>query len=391
MAARNIPVLTSRVMMCGVLTAVWVSVAFAVTSVQAQTEESQQAGKTIMARGDVIATDPQQRRELSRRDPVFMQDLVATGINSAAQLRMADGGMLSLQEDSELNILDYEFNPSSREGKVRMSLLKGGLRTVTGLIQQSSDNYQLTTPVASIGVRGTHYEAEMRNSDLFLAAWNGIIDVRVSTGTVQPAFSLGPTQQFQFAVVHADGTVEFLLAPPTAFAKGHSRTREFETLTAYPFEFAMLSLSELVDHNDAHVNNDFITGDWILSEGETFNRSGQVVFDDVIFASLTSTQGLASDFAMSMSVDFSASRITTGNLSFNDEGGAWFAAFNGNIDTQGLDVSINFASHNNQIARGVLDGIFIDNESAILGNFALSEQEQPDIQAGGTFLIRDKP
>ena len=49
------------------------------------------AGKTIMARGEVNATNEVGERELKRRAPVFIEDSVKTGLVSATQLRMIDG------------------------------------------------------------------------------------------------------------------------------------------------------------------------------------------------------------------------------------------------------------------------------------------------------------
>ena len=84
------------------------------------------SGKTIIAKGKVSAEANSQSRQLERRSPVFQADKITTGLNSMTQLRMSDGGLLALQEDSELEISNYEFNASTNKGSISMSLLKGG-------------------------------------------------------------------------------------------------------------------------------------------------------------------------------------------------------------------------------------------------------------------------
>ena len=70
------------------------------------------AGKTIIARGNVYATETTtaKDRKLRRRSPIYGVDVVKTDANSKTQLRMTDGGMIALKENSELVISKYEFD-----------------------------------------------------------------------------------------------------------------------------------------------------------------------------------------------------------------------------------------------------------------------------------------
>lgn len=361
-------------------------------------QENADAGKTVMARGAVNAVSEVSNRALKRRSPVFLSDTVETGEQSAAQLRMIDGALLSLQEQSELSIASYQFNPTDNQGTVRMSLLKGGLRTITGALQKGDENYQLTTPVASIGVRGTHYEAELVEQDLYLAAWDGIIDVAVSVGE-KLSFSLGPEQAYRFAIVYADGTVSFLLSAPKLFASGYSPALPIQTtelqmaglqsqpsdaLAGLPLEAESafgVSASQLTD-------NERLTANWIPASVFETERSGSVLFNDPVNFSLQSSAGPVSDFSMRMEVNFSSATIPVGDLSFNDSEGEWFAAFNGVVNDDLLDISVNFVSHNNNLATGNIDALLIDAATGVLGNISLSEIDDPGIYAGGSFELR---
>jgi len=118
------------------------------------------AGKVLLVQGRVVAVDPEgTTRVLERAAQVFEGDTLVTEARSRAQVRFSDGGLLSLRPRSEFRIERYRFEkkPSGQESAF-FRLLKGGFRTVTGLIGSSNrDDYRVETPVATIGKRGTHY------------------------------------------------------------------------------------------------------------------------------------------------------------------------------------------------------------------------------------------
>ena len=370
---------------------------FSVVSVSAQVDQS--AGKTIMARGDVNASNQDSgQRALVRRSPVYMVDNVTTGQLSATQLRMIDGGLLSLQETTELAIVDYEFDAESQQGSVNMSLLKGGLRTVTGALQSDQNNYRLKTPIASIGVRGTHYEAELFEGDLYLAGWEGTIDISVDATNY--SFSLGPKEDFRFAIVRSDGSVEFLLAAPFIFTDGHSNDLIADaTLGELPNTFSLVSARQGIStffafepvfaedtYGETFIDNDRLVSR-ILPDPQGIMRTGSATYSQLTNSDFISTAGAVSDLNVSITVNFTTSSIPSGNLSFNDANGEWFAVFNGLIDANQLDLNVNFASHNNNLADGFIDALLIDNATSILGNVSLFEINQPAIQAGGSFEL----
>lgn len=359
----------------------------------------EEAGKAIMARGEVIATAETASRALARRSPVFTVDLVSTGTNSVTQLRMVDGGLLSVQPSTELAIANYEFDAQSTAGNVSMSLLKGGLRTVTGALQKSGNNYQLKTPVASIGVRGTHYEAEMHEGDLYLATWHGIIDIEVLAGTQNQQFSLGPELAYKFAIVRANGEVEFLLGVPAVFAAGHSNL-EIDSLLAnedpdfVPVEAGSagedLTILPAMTTKDSQefFDNSRLVSSWLPYDSAIFSRTGVATYNQLEQDSVVSSLGQISGLTISLKVDFDTARVPTGNLSFNDSTGEWFAVFDGVVEQGSLDLNVNFASHANNLAEGEISGLLIDSASGVLGNFNLSEVVDNSVHAGGAFVIR---
>jgi len=366
-------------------------------------------GKTIMAKGDVNAKNAETQRQLSRKAPVFDSDLVRTGELSASQFRMVDGALLTMQAESDLAIDSYQFDPQTQQGQVQMSLLKGGLRTVTGALQHQQGNYKLLTPVASIGVRGTHYEAELIEGDLYLAGWQGIIDVLVTAGNTAQQFSLGPNQTYRFAIVRANGEVEFQLRSPMAFASGYSNELLEQGVndTVTPM---YAGIANITSNNEPQLaskllsdasyqgqivasrwlGNELLTATWVPDSLNSITRQGSATFDQIEQSSLVSSGGDVTDFNMTMTVNFDSARIPTGNLSFVDPNGEWFAAFDGVVEQNALQLSVNFASHGNNLATGNIQAVLIDQAKGILRNVALREANNSNNAAGGGFLLRQQ-
>lgn len=92
-------------------------------------------------------------------------DTVDSG-TGRVQLRFTDGALVSLQPESRFRIDDYRFDgKTDGSEKGFFSLLKGGLRTISGWIGRvHRSGYRVDTPTATIGIRGTEYSAVLGNS-----------------------------------------------------------------------------------------------------------------------------------------------------------------------------------------------------------------------------------
>lgn len=125
------------------------------------------------------------QRTLGKGGEVGNGDAVVTGDRGRAQLRFSDGGMVSLQPGTEFKIDDYRYSDQGGEEKGFFSLLKGGMRTITGLIGRSNrSSYQVTTSVATIGIRGTEYTAGLNpaGNELLVHTGEGLVEVCNNAG-----------------------------------------------------------------------------------------------------------------------------------------------------------------------------------------------------------------
>lgn len=119
-------------------------------------------GEITHLSGAVIARRADgQSRILSVRSDVQEGDLLATTENSYARIKWNDGGEVVLRPNTQLKIDVYKYEESRPQAdNVVMSLIKGGLRSVTGLLGRRNPSvFRMVTPSATIGIRGTHFGA----------------------------------------------------------------------------------------------------------------------------------------------------------------------------------------------------------------------------------------
>lgn len=116
-------------------------------------------------------------RLLSEKSQVREGDTIATERDSWAQLRFTDGGQVTLRPNTQIKVDGYQFTEGQPQtDNFAMSLLKGGMRAVTGLIGRrgSRDAYRMTAATATVGIRGTTFTLIILPSgSLELAVFDG--------------------------------------------------------------------------------------------------------------------------------------------------------------------------------------------------------------------------
>lgn len=117
------------------------------------------AGRIDLVEGDVrLFNAARQERPARLGGEVNEGDALQTGANGEVHLAMADGGQLAIRPNTRLAIASYRADGGSDDKSV-FSLLEGAMRSITGWIgRYNQQNYQIRTPTATIGVRGTDHE-----------------------------------------------------------------------------------------------------------------------------------------------------------------------------------------------------------------------------------------
>lgn len=100
---------------------------------------------------------------LSTKSDVLAGDTLQTEKDSYAQVRFTDGGIVTLKPGTRFAVHSYGFDPGkAADDNLVFRLIKGGLRTVTGLIGKrgNRDAFRMESTTATIGIRGTSFEAD---------------------------------------------------------------------------------------------------------------------------------------------------------------------------------------------------------------------------------------
>ncbi|MCY4470941.1 MAG: FecR family protein [Thiotrichales bacterium] len=125
---------------------------------------NQPIGTTVFARGAVTASVENDIRLIGHGTPIYERDVLTTGQDSFAIVRLDDGTEMSLRPNTVFRIDEYVIR-RGRES-VQFNLFKGGLRTVTGeAVERRPEAFELVTPVATIELLGTDFSARLCEDD----------------------------------------------------------------------------------------------------------------------------------------------------------------------------------------------------------------------------------
>ena len=180
------------------------------------------AGRVLLLQGSATAVRGAQEVPLARGVTVETGDLLRVAEGSSLQVRFTDESVVALRANTQFKIEDYKFSENGTGDKSVFSLLKGGLRTITGLIgKRTPEAYAVRGITATIGIRGTHFSAvncagDCTNADGSQAEdglYGGVTDGRIVVTNQAGESEFGREQYF---VVTSSNTLpKPLLAPPS--------------------------------------------------------------------------------------------------------------------------------------------------------------------------------
>ena len=166
--------LTRQALLLGIISAAYPMTGYCVAAGYAE---------FLIGNVEAVAADGS-RRALTKGSEIIVGDAINTAAGSRAQVRFTDGGYVSLQPNTVFRVDEFNYkNKTDGEEKGYFSLLKGGLRAITGAIGKVNRNtYRVATASATIGIRGTGYKAEIRDDGLFVSVGEGAISLTNNAG-----------------------------------------------------------------------------------------------------------------------------------------------------------------------------------------------------------------
>lgn len=156
------------------------------------------SAKLLSAQGDIRALDSSgARRSLVDGASVYPGEIVEMGAAAKGVLAFRDESRLTLGANTRFRIDSFVFDDKNpADGRFLVSLLRGSMRALTGLIGRANNrNVGFTTATATIGIRGTGLdldcgEAEIAESCSFFT-WLGSIEVTPSAPLAAQTLGLG--------------------------------------------------------------------------------------------------------------------------------------------------------------------------------------------------------
>ena len=153
-------------------------------------------GQIVQAKGKAFAISAKkENRQLAVGSEVYVGDRLFTGADGYLRLSMIDDARIDLRCNSEMLIEDYQLLRAGNRSVIY--LLKGSLRKITGSIGKlANDLYEMKTPMATVGVRGTDYalrvlqshgcdgSVDVNSDGLFVRVNQGAIDLKNKSGQV---------------------------------------------------------------------------------------------------------------------------------------------------------------------------------------------------------------
>src|SRR4051794_15647348 len=154
-------------------------------------------GVAATVRNTVSQIEPRATR-IIKGDDVVRDELVRTAADSDAKFVLRDNTNLSLGPGSTLR-LDRAVFDDPKAGDIAIKLTAGAFRFITG--DSNKEAYVITTPVATMGIRGTEFDVKVDKDKRENT-------IRLGSGQVHvcvPAQCLDLTHPGDSTVIKADG------------------------------------------------------------------------------------------------------------------------------------------------------------------------------------------
>jgi hypothetical protein len=176
--------------------------------------QQKRVGEAAVVKNEVVRVEASGASQINVGDSVLRDETVRTGLNSAARLIMADSTNLSLGPSATLKLDRTVFDDEHSYRDIAIRLTTGAFRFVTGHSEKTA--YKITTPIATIGVRGTTLDILSQRGKTTVVLQDGAS--RVCTLNFQ---CIELTQPGETAVITSAGgktTIQKTNTPPWTFA-----------------------------------------------------------------------------------------------------------------------------------------------------------------------------
>ncbi|MDO8465174.1 MAG: FecR family protein [Gallionella sp.] len=158
---------------------------------------------------------------------IYEKQTISTAQDGEVHLATVDGGIIALRQNTVFRVDEYKADGDSGD-KIFMSLARGAIRSITGWIGKfNAPSYRITTPTATIGIRGTDHETTViEDADGDEPGTYDIVNEGVTVLKTQYGESEVTPEKFAFAPKHRAVAPFFLAQKPVFWAKRKLKIEE---------------------------------------------------------------------------------------------------------------------------------------------------------------------
>jgi hypothetical protein len=186
-------------------------------------------GEAAVIKNEVVRVMGSATSQINVGDGLLRDEIVRTGLDSAARLVMADSTNLSLGPNATIKLDRTVFNDEHTYRDIAIRLTTGAFRFVTGHSDKTA--YKITTSLATIGVRGTTLDILSQRGKTTVVLQDGMSRVCTISGQC-----IDLTQPGDTAVITSAGgkvTIQKTDNPPWTFAAACAAAAGLCTVTDY--------------------------------------------------------------------------------------------------------------------------------------------------------------
>jgi hypothetical protein len=186
-------------------------------------------GQAAVIKNQVHRVTGSATSQISVGDSVLRDEVVRTGLDSAARLVMADSTNLSLGPNASITLDRTVFNDEHSYREIAIRLATGAFRFVTGHSAKSA--YKITTSLGTIGVRGTILDVLKQQGKMTVVLQEGASTVCTGDGQCVEL-----TEPGQTAIITSSGgkvTIKKTNTPPWTFASNCAAAAGLCTVTNF--------------------------------------------------------------------------------------------------------------------------------------------------------------
>lgn len=140
-------------------------------------------GTTVVVVKSVTGTVMNVSRQLNINDNVEQAETIATAPDAATEIQFVNGTKLQLGPNAKVVLDKFVYDPNPGKGALVLAVSAGVMRFTTG--NMAHQNYTVTTPNGTLGVRGTDFSVGVLNGDTVIQVNDGEVSGTSTDGVPQ--------------------------------------------------------------------------------------------------------------------------------------------------------------------------------------------------------------